>query len=1318
MEASTICPRCGRAVPEGADVCLYCSAQTVDTLPPFSPIAGYELIGLLGSGGMGRVYLAKDETLGRRVAIKVMSEAFADNPEDRARFLREARSMATVDHPHVVHVYAFGEAAGKTYLVMEYIEGETLADRIRRVGSLPVEEALRIVRETVQALDNAWEQRLVHRDIKPTNILLDKRGHVRVADFGLAKPIELEDTTAASETTGVLGTPHYVSPEQARGRSVDFRSDVYSLGIVLYEMLSGERPFEGRTPFEIVDKHLHQTIPSLPAKVSGAPREVLSLVEWMTSKEPGKRPASYAALLEKIDQVRGSEPSTAAPTVRTDRVRRMTPRVKRLTAALLTVAGVGVIAKLVDQVGVPGRPPPPGGAQSRLVIAVTPFYGPDEESAREGKVMAALVERNITRRLGTDAATVLGVEEAKQPVRSHEAARALGKQLGAAMVVWGDAFVLRGETEIQPYLTMVPPEVAPVSAEKTQDPQRAALLSDPLDAVAALQEREAGPTLVQPQVTNQIELRKTGATGVGDLALLLAGTHALYVEGKPDKALALFEQVPPSAESLRYRAEALLRSNRSDDALKALQEVVALGPPDVRSHALLADLQLEGGQFADAVANYRRAAELGGAYTTRQAILYDGKLYAKELSRNRKRVPPSGLFRDAINDSGYMLALDSETGVVVERHRLPGFLTTFAPRNDAIEVTYDLGIGYGGASRYSTITFSHGRFERPVFYGPSLQMRRQAVEAALSLAGNFTIWPGNLPDKFVSRSNRPFKDLPATLAELEQAVRRAIERDPTQPWYPFLLGQATWSQGHQDEAEQIWTEMLAGSFPAVPYFEYAWMAYEFERFGQRQWADRAYDEALRRRKQLLQPIDSGFLIERLINFPRLNGLDNARAYTWFDRARQIMGLTESDDFVAAVWERYFRERGDVANAQREAQEFTRARGSPIVDSLAVTHAEYAIYALWTGSFTLWGLVAFLVVTGVRGRAASSDGASSTNWRRRTLIVIARIPREQRQVASAAMAIVLVAAVLCGALVHRTQTLADLPASWSDSFGHEHFIQFLEAKLKITQATEVRFAAAVANQLAGNSARARELYLSLSPDPRAARNLDALQKGDLVPVEPLSTKDIYRAKLAAPLTAWIKNFWDGLDFYRPWNGPRLSTAHILFLVNSFLSVILLLAFWLEPVRRSSRELPKVHKKQWRAQTAFTLLPGTFDIDRGSLWRGCLTLELFWFVVVVAFGQFVLLRRNPPLPAPGLFSGAHSGLVGGIRAGPLPMPPSRALEPGSAYNMVDVLTEHYWTLFWAYPYAKVFWTVVALSVLILFGLHVATLRRIWSLDRARE
>src|ERR671933_1685596 len=212
----------------------------------------------IGAGGMSSVYRAYDPTLERWIAIKLMHRDISSDPDQLERFRREARAVARLSHPHVVTVIDAGEDDGTPYIVLEYVQGETLKERIRRVGRLPVAEAVAYAIEIGRALSAAHAQRLVHRDVKPQNVLIDPEGRAKVTDFGIARSLEAHGLTAPGR---VLGTTDYVSPEQALGHEVTEQSDIYSLGICLYEMLSGEVPFRADTQVAVAMKHLRDMLP-------------------------------------------------------------------------------------------------------------------------------------------------------------------------------------------------------------------------------------------------------------------------------------------------------------------------------------------------------------------------------------------------------------------------------------------------------------------------------------------------------------------------------------------------------------------------------------------------------------------------------------------------------------------------------------------------------------------------------------------------------------------------------------------------------------------------------------------------------------------------------------------------------------------------------------------------------------------------------------------------------------------------------------------------------------------------------------------------
>jgi eukaryotic-like serine/threonine-protein kinase len=258
----------------------------------------------LGSGGMSTVYRAFDETLERWVAIKLMHREYSSVPDQLERFRREARSAAALSHPHVVTVIDAGEDDGHPYIVLEYVEGETLKDRIRREGPLPAAEAVAYAIEVGRALEAAHGARLVHRDIKPQNVLIDTEGRAKVTDFGIARSLEGDGMTLAGR---VLGTTDYVSPEQALGERVTEQSDIYSLGICLYEMLSGRAPFTGESHVAVATKHVREPLPDIRAARPDISASLAAVLERATAKKREDRYSTVGQLVDDLESVLGIE---------------------------------------------------------------------------------------------------------------------------------------------------------------------------------------------------------------------------------------------------------------------------------------------------------------------------------------------------------------------------------------------------------------------------------------------------------------------------------------------------------------------------------------------------------------------------------------------------------------------------------------------------------------------------------------------------------------------------------------------------------------------------------------------------------------------------------------------------------------------------------------------------------------------------------------------------------------------------------------------------------------------------------------------------
>jgi serine/threonine-protein kinase len=258
----------------------------------------------IGSGGMSTVYRAFDPTLERWVAIKMMHRDISTDPDQLERFRREARAVARLNHPHVVTVIDAGEDDGTPFIVFEFVEGETLKDRIKHMGRLPVTEAVAYATEIGRALSCAHAHRLVHRDVKPQNVLIDQDGRAKVTDFGIARSLEMHGLTA---TGRVLGTTDYVSPEQALGHDVTEQSDIYSLGIVLYEMLTGEVPFRADTQVAVAMKHVREPLPDVQVRRPEISAALAAVVERATAKETQNRYATVDEMVHDLEEVLGIE---------------------------------------------------------------------------------------------------------------------------------------------------------------------------------------------------------------------------------------------------------------------------------------------------------------------------------------------------------------------------------------------------------------------------------------------------------------------------------------------------------------------------------------------------------------------------------------------------------------------------------------------------------------------------------------------------------------------------------------------------------------------------------------------------------------------------------------------------------------------------------------------------------------------------------------------------------------------------------------------------------------------------------------------------
>ena len=328
------------------------TAQHEEQLP--KAIGGFEIIGRIGRGGMGTVYKARQVSMDRIVALKILSPELASDEAFVQRFIREARSAAKLSHPNIVQGIDVGHADGYRYFAMEFVDGITVRELMRKTGgSVNERRALKIAFAVARALEHAHEKGIVHRDIKPDNIMITRKGVVKLADLGLARAATRDAEITVTGTA--LGSPHYVAPEQARGaKDIDTRADIYALGATLFHLVTGEPPYSGATPVAVAAKHITEPVPSAKERNPQVSRATDDLIQRMMAKNPNERPQSPTDLLAGIrDALAGKvtlgprqEHGTqqAAPVAHKPTTRRyVAPATNRTSVLPWVFAGVGVL---------------------------------------------------------------------------------------------------------------------------------------------------------------------------------------------------------------------------------------------------------------------------------------------------------------------------------------------------------------------------------------------------------------------------------------------------------------------------------------------------------------------------------------------------------------------------------------------------------------------------------------------------------------------------------------------------------------------------------------------------------------------------------------------------------------------------------------------------------------------------------------------------------------------------------------------------------------------------------------------------------------
>ena len=415
----------------------------------------YEILARVGAGGMGEVWRARDTRLDREVALKVLPPATFTDDTARARLLREARMASKLNHPHVCTIHEVGEAEGQAFIAMELVEGQSLAARLSG-GALPLEQVLLYGQQVADALAHAHEKRVVHRDLKSANVVLTPEGRAKVLDFGLAKRLAGEDlsegTTAEHDTLtspGTLaGTLAYMAPEQLRGKPADARSDIWALGVMLYEMATGRRPFQGPTGFSLSSAILNEPPPPLPATT---PAELRAVIERCLAKEPGQRYQRAGEVRAALETVRSGgtlllpRPATSAPS---RRFWLAAAAALLLVVAVLAVLDVGGLRRRF--LGGPGTP------ARAIKMAVLPFANltgdPEQEYLSDGVTQEMIARLG---RLHPESLSVIARTSVMRYKKTDTPIDQIGRELGVDYVLEGSAQREDGRIRISAELIQV-----------------------------------------------------------------------------------------------------------------------------------------------------------------------------------------------------------------------------------------------------------------------------------------------------------------------------------------------------------------------------------------------------------------------------------------------------------------------------------------------------------------------------------------------------------------------------------------------------------------------------------------------------------------------------------------------------------------------------------------------------------------------------------------------------------------------------------------------------------------------------------------------
>jgi len=670
----------------------------------------YEIVAKLGEGGMGEVFRAKDSRLGREVAVKVLPAEVADDPERLQRFEQEARAASALNHPGILTVHDFGREGEVDYLVTELLEGESLRERIRR-GPIPEREVLALGSEVARALAVAHGKGIVHRDLKPENLFLTADGRIKILDFGLARWTPTSEPGAAmaeastiaglTEAGTVLGTVGYMAPEQARGLPVDARTDLFALGCVVFEMLTGRRAFDGATAVDTLSAILNQDPLETPATAIGLPAEITRVLRHALEKDPARRFQTASDVAFAFESLReGSTPKSGAPAEAPARA----PRPSWLTPANLVTIGIAVIAAIAGvallQHGAPGSTPEAGRPSS---IAVLPFVNergaPDLDYLGDGLAenlinklsplagLKVLARSTVFHYRGPNVDPLKAGKELKVgAVLSGQVDQRDGRLVvGAELVdvasgaqLWGERFN-RASADLFAIEEEVAHQIAERLATRLGSEQEARLASQPTSNSEAyqlyLQGRYAWYQRTFEGVRKSLDLFQQAIALDPQFALAWTGVADAYVVGWSG-----YIGLP--------QAEAYAKGKA------AAQRAIELAPELAEAHASLATILFEHDwDWAGAEREFRRALELNQGYASAHQA-YGEYLYSMgqfdeslaELHRALELDPGAAIMQSVL---GWALLAKGDTAAALAQFDAtlkmqPGFIDALDGRSGAV----------------------------------------------------------------------------------------------------------------------------------------------------------------------------------------------------------------------------------------------------------------------------------------------------------------------------------------------------------------------------------------------------------------------------------------------------------------------------------------------------------------------------------------------------------------------------------------------------------------------------------------------------------